>query len=327
MLTRIFKRSDPASTAIIILLFAFIRIPAIWLTNAPETHFANGLPLFNLIFDPINAIPILPQFLSFILAILQGVVLSATINNFKLNDRLSNAGLAGYLAINTLIATSPLLTPELISISFIIPMLPGLLDLSRSSKPLPTLFNVGLIAGLAAQFYLPAATSVGLVYLFLIAYRTYAWREVLIPMIGFLFPFACAFTYYFVFDDLQAGMDAYFGQLILFEPAVINKLAGAEVLMPVAFIALLFVPAYWRTLSGNVVRVRKALVVFAILCLPAFPTGLLQNDFSAAWLQVAAITLTLGFTFSVHKIRKPFFSDLIIICTLAAAIYNRFFIL
>ncbi|GAB4131384.1 MAG: hypothetical protein Fur0041_01690 [Bacteroidia bacterium] len=79
------------------------------------------------------------------------------------------------------------------------------LETYRQDKSLGAVFHVGLMVGLAAQFYLPALVFLIFHLISLLILRPFIWREWVVIIIGAILPFIYVLFYFFM-KDHTAGL-------------------------------------------------------------------------------------------------------------------------
>jgi hypothetical protein len=73
----------------------------------------------------------------------------------------------------------------------------------RKDSALSETFNAGMLIGLSSLLYLPSTLFFLFVWITLILFRPFIWREYVVALFGFTLPWVYALTYYFCKDELR----------------------------------------------------------------------------------------------------------------------------
>lgn len=250
---------------------------------------AGGMPLFSGLASITAPWPWLQGLLGIAAAGWLAPLLASTANNAEFFDRRNRLPAILLLLLVALVG-GPLFSPALCG------MLPLLFALRRAfalqgrSTVNGTLFNAGVLIGVAALFYLPYAFMVVAVWAAVSVMRPFDWREYAMPLAGALLAF------YFCWGILRlAGLPA-MQPIATITDAMHQALPTgkrlAVILLVVVPFAVLGVLGYVRSYKGSVMRERNSRTAFLAVC----------------WslLAVIALELIVHRTFPVVLLAMPF---------------------
>lgn len=147
--------------------------------------------------------PYLAIALSVIVLYLQALILNGIAENHRLVERNQLVTAAIYILMMS--SQPQMAQPNIMLIVnfLLIVLLYKILNLYGKTEPLSDLFDTGLLAGLAAMLFYPALVFVPFVFLSLLTFRHYRWREWVVPVIGMITPWMFVAGYYFWFNELE----------------------------------------------------------------------------------------------------------------------------
>jgi len=142
--------------------------------------------------------------LSITLIIIETFLIINIINNSKIVRE--ETFISGYIYLLIMFALPNNLIPHPVIFAnlFLLLSLREIFILWDIKNNYSNLFNTGIYVSISSLFYLPSAITLIFVYLSLIVYTTYKWREWVIPLMGFLLPYLYVFLYYYFINDIRS---------------------------------------------------------------------------------------------------------------------------
>src|SRR5690606_29133654 len=138
--------------------------------------------------------------LSFALVYSQAIMLNKFVKDNKLMQAPSYLIGMSYLLITSLFPEWQTFSSPLIVNTFLIAVLHQLSTLYNSTHPKTTLFNIGLMIGVASFFYFPSASFLLLMIAGLIFTRPFRINEWLIGLLGAITPYYFLIAWLFITD-------------------------------------------------------------------------------------------------------------------------------
>lgn len=315
MITRVFSTNRVYIFAFIPIVLLILRAGSVF--NAPPVLESGQLPWISELFSYANQIPGLNLILTVVIITIQSYYLARICDQQHLFQHSSN--LPGFiLAINySLFYAHHYLSPVLVANLFLILALQRILSVYNQATVAPVLFRAGLYIGIAAVFYKPSMFFFLIITYQLVVFRTFNWREHLVPFLAMIIPVLYLYSYYFLLDDntsmynwliLEQGFFIWDNSGVLFWLAPI-----AALLMTLMALAYIFSTSLKRTirinnlykvlfitfaLSGLLILVfQKDIYSVLMLCLPAL--SIMQAYYllgvNKSWVRESMVYLLIGF--------------------------------
>jgi hypothetical protein len=144
--------------------------------------------------------PILYSLIAFLLLYIQAISLNKLVNNQRLMQKSNYLVGMSYLLITSLFADWYYLSSPLIINSLLIWALSMLCELHSNNSPKSSLFNIGMIIGIATFFYFPSIAFLLLIIVGLGITRPFRLPEWLIALLGILTPYYFLAVWVFLTD-------------------------------------------------------------------------------------------------------------------------------
>lgn len=125
-------------------------------------------------------------FFAAILIYIQAVIFNRVINNHALLAKPSYLPALLYITTASLFEPFLILSPTLICNFLLILIMDKLLKMGKSSNAIMIMFDVGMLIALGTLIYFPFVVMLLLIWLSLLLYRSFSWREWVSGLVGFL---------------------------------------------------------------------------------------------------------------------------------------------
>ncbi|HOV10374.1 MAG TPA: hypothetical protein PLL90_01275 [Bacteroidales bacterium] len=208
MFTRIFKYHTNFQIVFILLSALALWLPAFIKSVAMLDVFDLSFG-YNILYLKIYSTPWLYTGLAFVLLLAEALVLNTMLSEFKIAPK--NSFLPAFLYILLMSSSPNLLTlhPFIIVNAFIITILMLLFEIKNKDSGYREIFLCGILTGLASLFYFKAAGLLIIVWIFILLYRPFTWREWFISLLGVATVYIYLFAYFFLTDQLLAVFHEY----------------------------------------------------------------------------------------------------------------------
>lgn len=196
MLIRLFRSDVSYQILIILLLSGLLWVPA-FLHPLPPAPSGSGILLYQWIYQHLLNVPLLSVIFAFVLLITEAVFLNLLLSSHDLMPR--NSALAAILYI-ILMSWSPELltiTPALLSNAMLLILLYLLLGVFEKKEAYQEIFSAALVIGLTTFLDVGMGFLLILIFLSMLVYRIFSWREWFITILGFIIPFYFTAVYFF----------------------------------------------------------------------------------------------------------------------------------
>jgi len=322
MFISFFKTNQPASFLALPLL-ALVLWFASWI-NPAAPELISAMPFYEGI-SFINAIPLLSQFLAFLLVLTQSFYLNYIINKYDLRDSRERTNFLPALFCIFFLSLFPAfrtLLPQHFSGIFLLLLIDKIFDSYRKDAAFADCFDAGLFASIASLFYFPSVIFFFLIWTGFVLLRAFNWREWVISFLGFIIPWLMMLTYYFWFDKLEVFFSLHISSSFSADYFDFGKPDHAVLIF--VFTGLLFFPAFMsflNALSSGKIRTNKFFMLFtwflffAVVSAFIFPVG------AYAHFTFVAIPLAVIFANWFLSLKKAWIAESLFLILLGAFIY------
>lgn len=327
MLVRIFKTQKPINLLLLLVLAIGIRIPYM-LDQNPIPIFNYNEPFSTFIFGKYAGLwshKIFNVIFTTLLYYAAALWLNKIVNDFSLIFKNTHLPSLLFIIITGIFPTFFTLDAAIIIIFLQLWVFIRLFNLYKTQQTTMLTFDLGLIVSLASLFYFPAIAWIILVWLALLIFRPFVWREWAASIFGALTPYLfVAFFYFWVnrWEDF----------IIIWQPLknywqinIFPKNSDYLPLLPMVLILIVSFNKLRENFYKNVVQVRKAqqLLIFSIVITAA--SFYIKPSFSINHfiLLAAPITVFLSYYFLVAK--KQWVSEGLILLMIISAIYFQYY--
>lgn len=197
-------RNNQLETGILVVLYAGAFFVNVWLQ--PHTAIAEYETTANIlgqwIYSNLGGSALLHNSLFFVLLLVQGFMLNAMVNNYRLAKRYTFITAICYILMSNAFAGLDYCSPAFIANTFLILALQNLYPTFNKKVLLGQIFNVGFWVGIASLIYASTGVYLLLAILGLLILRPFDFREMLILLAGYAIPLFLVGTYQFVAGDL-----------------------------------------------------------------------------------------------------------------------------
>ncbi len=148
--------------------------------------------------------PIANVFFATILVFIQALIFNRIVNNHNLLSRQSFLPGLMYITGTSLFMPFMILSPTLFCNFLLIWIIDKCLKLGKSNNAMITVFDIGMIIGVGTLIYFPFISMLLIIFLGLLLFRSFNWREWIAGLIGFLTIFFFLAVYYYWNDNLSS---------------------------------------------------------------------------------------------------------------------------
>lgn len=270
------------------------------------------MPLFSLALSIFSGNKILSFIISVLLIISEAILLNFITQRFHLLKSQTYLPALVYVVLMSSIPEVLLLHPVLFSNLFLILALKRGLDLSGNANSSSSAFDSSFFISIGSLFYFPSIIFLIFVWLSLVAFRSFSFRDWLITIIGICLPYLFALTYYYWFGEAKL-----FWSEIIIQP-LINKVSNEIDFLKSFYAFLIFllimtvmsIPPFLSEMGRNKAGIRSSLRLFIWFGLFALISLFLAPSNSLYHFCLAAIPLSIIFSNFLLNI-KSVYSEII----------------
>ena len=202
-----FRTINPINLLLLFAYTFFMRM-AIFVDMPPLLNFEFVEPFAKFLFQiPINGDEISPALnvvCASLIVYLQALIFNRIINNHGLLSKPGYLPALLYITGTSLFLPFLVLSPVLMCNFLLILVMDKLLKIGKAPHAIMLMFDIGMIIAIGTLIYFPFVVMMLLIWLCLLLYRSFNWREWLSGLVGFAMVFFFLAVYYYWQD--QIGM-------------------------------------------------------------------------------------------------------------------------
>ncbi len=269
----IFKQKSPANLLLLLVMGVLLKLPIFSSTYSPPVgdREENGL-LFNLLFDFLKpytvGFPLLFSVLAFLFLLLQAMMLTRFVNAQRMVSKTTYLPAMAYLLLTSFLPEWNYFSAPLVVNTFLLLILSILFNIYNQENSKGSIFNVGLLLGIAGFVFTPAFTFLIWIFLAIAIIRPFRVNEWLICLLGVSTPFYFYAAYLLI--NGSWSWDAFLPSLSIELPFLRQSawLAGAAFLIMLPFL----IGGYYvqENLRRMLINVRKGWSLLLLYLLAAF---------------------------------------------------------
>lgn len=265
----IFKQYSPSNIfylipiALILCLGAFAHVPADLQTAlfAPALINLTGSLLDTAFQAQVNVL------ITVILTIVQGILLNRVVNQYNLLGKATFLPALMYVALASMLTPFLTLSPTLLCNFLLIWIIDKFLSIYRRTEIIPLVFDLGLIIGLGTLLYFPFILFLLSIWIGLLIFRAFNWREWIAGLLGFISIYMLMFIIYVWTEKLDQFYKIWLPLTQTFPTSLTLDVYDYWVLLVPVVILFLFVISLRQNIFKSVVHIRKSFQLLFVIFL------------------------------------------------------------
>ena len=264
----LFRSLNPINLIILAAYTIFMRL-AIFV-NLPEKLNFEFLESYTKFFIQIPSTttlsPILNICIATLIVLVQAVLFNRIINNHGLLAKPSYLPALLYITGSSLFLQFLILSPPLICNFLLIWMMDKFMKIGKSSKAMMMMLDLGMIIAIGTLIYFPFIVLLLMLWLSLMLYRSFNWREWIAGLIGFLTIFFFIAVYYYWNDNINQFYKIWKPLTNSFPSVLQINYDDYLVLIPVGLILILATLQLRENFFRSFISTRKAFQMLFFIC-------------------------------------------------------------
>jgi len=254
--------------AIVLRLGIFLQLPATLNVNfmEPFAWMMINMPSQNF-FPPFANVLIATMF-----TLMQAVILNRIVNNYNILGKPTFLPALMYVTGSSILAPFLVLNPVIICNFFILWMISKFFSIYHKDEARSVMFDLGMIVALGTLIYFPFIAMMPLLWISLIIFRPFNWREWTAILLGFITIYFFLAVFYYMNDSLDIFYQIWLPLANHFPTNIKINLYDYIVLFPVIIILVLSALSLRQNFFRSVVHVRKSFEVLFFM----FALGILS---------------------------------------------------
>ena len=316
----LFRNLNPVNLFVLAAYTIFMRI-AIFVNLPDQLNFEFLEPYAKLLIQ----IPLENSFsvtanlaLAAILTFIQAIIFNRVINNHSLMAKPSFLPALLYITGASLFTQFLILSPPLICNFLLIWIMDKFLKIGKAPNAMMIMFDIGMIIALGSLIYFPYIVFLAMLWLSLLLYRPFNWREWLSGLVGFLTIFFIIAVFYYWNDNISQFYRIWRPLVNTFPSKLRINYDDYLVLIPVSVIIVLATLQLRENFFRSFISTRKAFQMLFFMFIIALISFYTKPDFRVYHfiLSVPPGAVLLAYYFSNAK-KRWFYESLFAVLVLS----------
>lgn len=254
-----FRNLHPLNLLLLVAYAIFMRI-AIFLNVPSDLTFEILEPYTKLFINiPKDALSSEANlFFATVITLVQALIFNRIVNNHGLLAKPSYLPALLYITGTSLFLQFLVLSPALICNFLIILIIDKFLKLAKTAGAMSIMFDVGMLIAVGTLIYFPFILLLIMLWLSLLMYRPFNWREWISGVIGFLTIFMFVAVFYYWNDSIDCFIDIWQPLTNKFPVNLQINYSDYLVLIPVVIIMILAIIQLRDNFFRSFISTRKA---------------------------------------------------------------------
>ncbi len=273
--------------------------------------------------------PLLYTIIAFVLLVVEAILLNNILAEYKIAPKTSY--MTAFLYILFMSSTPVMLTlhPFLISNGFVILLLTMLLRIKTKEEGYKEIFICGLLIGISSLFYFKSIGLILIVWIFLLIFHTFSWREWIISIIGLATVYIYLFAYFLLSDQLSMVLYQYRNVFSVLTFGRYSLSFSVFQYITSAIIGLLLLVSFTKMFvisREKIIYVRKVFnVIFWLFLLNSLSMLFLITNFIYEF-SYLLLPITILTSYYYLSLKKLLFGEIMMWLLIISVILQKFFI-
>ncbi|WP_428328568.1 DUF6427 family protein [Mucilaginibacter sp.] len=321
-----FKALNPLSILWLAILLFVLRIG--YLHSAPaQIEFAFARP-FNRLLLPVSYQYAMRAsvnvFFAAVLIFIQALLLNHLVNHYNLLGKPTFLPGLMYITVSGLFTPFLILSPPLLCNFLVIWILFKLFSFYKSNDVKSTAFDLGMIVAAGTILYLPFIYLFLVVWVGLLIFRPFNWREILAGVIGFATLFFFLAVYYYLNNSLGQFYNIWLPLGTKFPDSISIHYTSYLILIPVIVILVLCVVKLQQNFFKSYVQVRKSFQLLFVIFLIAALSFYVNTPFNIDHFLLCTIPAAVFFSYYFLYASRKWFYETLYLLLLISIVYFQF---
>lgn len=268
--------------------------------------------------------PIFNLFLASALVFIQAMLINYLVNHYNLLGKSTFLPALMYITVSGLFIPFLMLGPPLICNFLVIWMLFKLFDLYKGEDAKSISYDLGMIVALGALIYLPFVYMFLAIWVAMVIFRPFDWREWIACVIGFITIFFFLAVFYYLNDKLGQFFEIWLPLGSKFPTHFNINYYNYLVLIPVILILLFCFFKLRQNFFKSYVQTRKSFQLLFFIFIIGSLSFYIRTDFHLDHFLLCAVPAAVFFAYYFLYASTRWFYESLYILLLASIIYFQF---
>jgi hypothetical protein len=326
MIIRAFRTFNPVNILWLVIILVALR--AVYFVSAPANISFTLLEPFAGSFIPAGYGRLLtPQaniFLASVLILVQALLVNYMVNHYNLLGKPSFLPALGYVTLTALFTPFMVLSQPLLCNFLLIWMLFKLFDFYKSDSGKSSAYDIGMIVAIGTLIYFPFIYMFLLIWIALIIFRPFNWREWVAGIIGYATVFFFLAVFYYLDNHFQDFYNIWLPLGTKFPVHISIDYYNYLILAPVIIIFLLCFVKLRENFFKSYILVRKSFQLLFFMFVTGGLCFYLRTDFNIGHFLLCAVPAAVFFAYYFLYANAKWFYEILYLLLFAGNIYFQF---
>ena len=201
-------------------------------------------------------------FVALLFTIIQGLILNKIVNTYNIIGKPTSLPALLFVTLSSLFPQFVILSPALLCNFLLIWIISKLLSIYQNLEVRFIMFDIGMIIALGTLIYFPFIAMLPILWISLLTFRPFVWREWIMGLIGFFVIFFFLGVFYFWNNSLGQFYHIWLPLATTFNTNFYINIYDYLVLIPVIMILLIGIFQLQQNFLRSAIQIRKAFQVF-----------------------------------------------------------------
>jgi len=283
--------------------------------------FAHSLiPLsYEDFFSPINNLLV-----ATVLVFIQALWINQIVNAYNLLGKPTFLPALMYITASSLFVPFLILSPPLICNFLVIWMIDKLLSFYKNDSAKTTAYDLGMIVGVGTLVYFPFIYMFLAIWIALVIFRPFNWREWTAVLVGFITIFFFLAVYFYLTDRIDEYYSIWLPLASSFPSKIQINYYNYLVLIPVIVIFILSFLRLRQNYFKSFIQMRKSFQLLAITFIIALLSFYVKANFRLSHFMLCAVPATVFIAYYFLYATKRWFYESLYILLVISIIYFQF---
>jgi len=267
---------------VLLVAFTFFMRMAIFINLPEKFDFEFLEPYAKLLIQIPSASalsPLLNVVIAVVIVLIQAILFNTIVNRHNLLSKPTYLPALLYVTASSLFLQFLIVSPPLICNFILLWIMDKLLKLGKSGNGIMMMFDIGMLIALGTLIYFPFIVLLVMLWLSLLLYRSFSWREWVSGFIGFLTIFFFLAVFYYWNDNINQFFQIWRPLGNKFPSVLKINYSDYVVLLPLALIMILAALQLRENFFRSFISTRKAFQMLFFMFLVTIISFYTKPDF------------------------------------------------
>jgi hypothetical protein len=323
---KLFRSFNPLNIVWLAIFLFAMRIGFAY--HVPDKTEFPFVELFSRLLIPVSYQSVIPPvfnlFLASALVFMQAMLVNYLVNHYNLLGKSTFLPALMYLTVSGLFIPFLMLSPPLVCNFLVIWMLFKMFDLYKGDEAKSISYDLGMIVAVGTMIYLPFIYMFLVIWIAMIIFKPFDWREWVACMIGFITIFFFLAVFYYLNDKLGRFFDIWLPLATKFPFHIKINYYNYLVLIPVIIILVFCFFKLQQNFFKSYVQTRKSFQLLFFVFLIGLFSFYIRAEFHLDHFLLCAVPAAVFFAYYFLYASSRWFYETLYILLLASIIYFQF---